>query len=77
MIHIPSPKILFTSQGVMELLRLHFFHVLQLTFFMPYKKLDSEEWCCQYCQNFSDLDYDKVVYHEITAHHAGCPKKEK
>ncbi len=44
---------------------------------MPHKKLDAEEWCCQYCKTFADMDYDKVVYHELTMHHAGCPKKQK
>jgi hypothetical protein len=41
---------------------------------MPHKKLDAEEWCCQYCQTYQDTDYDKVVYHELTQHHAGCQK---
>jgi len=45
--------------------------------FMPHKKIDGEEWCCQYCHAFKDADYDKVVYHELTQHHAGYPKKEK
>jgi hypothetical protein len=44
---------------------------------MPHKQLDSEEWCCQYCHSYKDADYDKVVYHELTQHHAGCPKPEK
>jgi hypothetical protein len=44
---------------------------------MPHKQLDGEEWCCQYCHSYKDADYDKVVYHELTKHHAGCPKVEK
>jgi len=43
---------------------------------MPHKQLDDEEWYCQYCHDFKDLDYDKVVLHEVTVHHAGCPAKK-
>ncbi|MCW3984739.1 MAG: hypothetical protein NWE96_12240 [Candidatus Bathyarchaeota archaeon] len=39
---------------------------------MPHKKLDCEEWCCQYCQAYKDKEFDKVVYHEITQHHIAC-----
>jgi len=38
---------------------------------MPHKQLDDEEWYCQYCHDFKDLDYDKVVLHEVTVHHEG------
>jgi hypothetical protein len=54
-----------------------FYACLGLTYFMPHKQLDGEEWCCQYCHSYKDADYDKVVYHEVTMHHAGCPKPEK
>jgi len=54
-----------------------FYACSELNYIMPHKTLDGEEWCCQYCHSYKDADYDKVVYHEVTQHHAGCPKPEK
>jgi hypothetical protein len=62
-----------TSKGTVD--TFVFYCCLELSYFMPHKQLDGEEWCCQYCHSYKDADYDKVVYHEVTQHHAGCPKK--
>jgi hypothetical protein len=44
---------------------------------MPHKQLDSEEWCCQYCKEYKDINYDKVVFHEVKTHHFGCQITEQ
>jgi hypothetical protein len=64
-----------TSNGTVD--AFVFYACFEFTYFMPHKQLDGEEWCCQYCRSYKDADYDKVVYHELTQHHAGCPKVEK
>jgi hypothetical protein len=53
-----------------------FYVCSDIILYMPHKRLDAEEWCCQYCHAYKDADYDKVVYHELTEHHAGCPANQ-